>query len=124
MMPTAAAASAGVSSAPSHPSASRPARRSPAGALPPSQMSSGLAGSGPVRAPETVKNSPSNETFSEVSSIRRSVSASSNTSARRPAGTGNRARSSCWAGRSPNTGSTRPGASPASDASCLATSTG
>ena len=37
---------------------------------------------------------------------------------------GNSARSAGWAGCSPNTGSTRPGASPASDASCLATSTG
>src|ERR1039457_6636728 len=37
---------------------------------------------------------------------------------------GNSIRSAAWAGCKPNTGSTRPGASPAIDASCLATSTG
>ncbi len=44
MAATACRASAGVSSEPSQPSARRPTRRSPAGAEPPSQMSSGLAG--------------------------------------------------------------------------------
>ena len=71
-----------------------------------------------------MKNSPSNETLSAVSSSRSSCSDSSNTAARLPSGTGNSTRSAGWAGSSPNTGSTRPGASPASDASCLATSTG
>jgi len=41
-----AAASSGVSRLASHPSPSRPVRRSAPGALPPSQMSSGLAGRG------------------------------------------------------------------------------
>lgn len=54
MTRTAAEASSGVSSDPSQPSASRPTRRSPAGADPPSQMSSGLPGSGPTEAPVTV----------------------------------------------------------------------
>ena len=58
MIVTAAPASAGVSSEPSHPSASRPTRRSPAGAEPPSQMSSGLAGRGLTVAPDTEKNAP------------------------------------------------------------------
>jgi hypothetical protein len=87
-------------------------------------MSSGLAGSGPTEASATVKNEPENVTDGEVSSRRSNVSASSNTAARCPRGTGNSPRSAASAGRSPNTGSTRPGASPASDASCLATSTG
>ena len=124
MVVTAVAASAGVSSEPSHPSASRPTRRSPAGAEPPSQMSRGLAGGGPTEAPDTVKNSPPKSTLSSESRRRSSLSDSSNTAARWPGGTGNRSRSASWAGRSPNTGSTRAGASPASDASCLATSTG
>jgi len=87
-------------------------------------MSSGLAGSEPTVASATVKNSPSKVTRSAVSSSRISSSASSNTAARLPSGTGNNARSAGWAGASPNTGSTRPGARPASDASSLATSTG
>ena len=124
MSVTASPASAGVSSEPSHPSASLPTRRSAAGAEPPSQMSSGLAGRGLTLAPDTVKNRPAKSTFSVVSSRRSSSSDSSKTAARWPSGTGNKARSASWAGLSPNTGSTRPGASPASDASCLATSTG
>ena len=87
-------------------------------------MSSGLPGSGPTEAPSTEKNEPENVTDGDVSSSRSNVSASSNTAARCPAGTGNRSRSAGAAGCKPNTGSTRPGASPASDASCLATSTG
>jgi hypothetical protein len=87
-------------------------------------MSRGLAGSMPTVASDTVKNVPSNDTLSEVSSSRSSTSDSSNTAARCPSGTGNSARSAGWAGSNPNTGSTRPGASPASEASCLATSTG
>ena len=59
-----------------------------------------------------------------VSIIRSRVSDSSNTAARFPSGTPNSTRSAGWAGCSPNTGRTRPGASPASDASCLATSAG
>ena len=59
IMATARPASAGVSSEPSQPSASRPTRLSPAGAEPPSQMSSGLGGSIPTLAPDTLKNSPS-----------------------------------------------------------------
>jgi hypothetical protein len=47
MVSRAARASSGVSKLPSHPPASRPTRFSAPGALPPSQMSSGLAGSGP-----------------------------------------------------------------------------
>jgi hypothetical protein len=124
MTRTAAPASSGVSSDPSQPSARRPIRRSPAGADPPSQMSSGLAGNDPTDASVTVKNRPENVTDGDVSSSRSSVSDSSNTAARCPAGTGNSGRSVASAGWSPNTGSTRPGASPASDASCLATSTG
>ena len=87
-------------------------------------MSSGLAGRGLTLAPDTVKNRPAKSTFSVVSSRRSSSSDSSKTAARWPSGTGNKARSASWAGLSPNTGSTRRGASPASDASCLATSTG
>ena len=75
-------------------------------------------------ASDTVKNSPSNETRSAVRSSRSSRSDSSKTAARWPSGTSNSTRSAGWAGSTPNTGSTRPGASPASDASCLATSTG
>ena len=59
---TAAPASAGVSSEPSHPSASRPTRRSAAGAEPPSQMSSGLAGRGLTVAPDTEKKRPAKST--------------------------------------------------------------
>ncbi len=114
----------GVSKLPSHPSASRPTRLSAPGALPPSQISSGLAGSGPMCAPSTVKNSPRKDTCSCVSSSLISRSDSSNTAARRPAGTSNSPRSPARAGCRPKTGSTRPGASPASDARCLATSTG
>ena len=55
---------------------------------------------------------------------RSSASDSSNTAARCPVGTGNSARSAACAGCKPNTGSTRAGARPASEASCLATSTG
>jgi hypothetical protein len=124
MSVTASPASAGVSREPSHPSASLPTRRSAAGAEPPSQMSSGLAGRGLTLAPDTEKNRPAKSTFSVVSSRRSSSSDSSKTAARWPSGTGNKTRSASWAGLSPNTGSTRPGASPASDASCLATSTG
>src|ERR1035441_349691 len=109
---------------PHRPPPRRPPRRRPAGAEPPSQISSGLAGSTPTLAPDTVKNAPSNDTVSEVSSSRSSVSDSSNTAAPPPSGTGNSTRSAAWAGCRPNTGSTRPGARPASDASCLATSTG
>ena len=46
MVATASLASAGVSREPSQPSARRPTRRSPPGAEPPSQISSGLAGRG------------------------------------------------------------------------------
>jgi hypothetical protein len=87
-------------------------------------MSSGLAGRGLTVAPDTEKKRPAKSTFSVVSSSRSSASDSSKTAARWPGGTGNNGRSASWAGLSPNTGSTRPGASPASDASCLATSTG
>jgi hypothetical protein len=124
MMSTASRASAGGITEPSHPSASRPTRRRPAGADPPSQMSSGLPGSGPTLASDTVKNCPSNDTFSDVSSSRNRASDSSNTAARFPVGTGKSSRSPACAGCKPNTGSTRRGASPASEASCLATSTG
>ncbi len=124
MVATACWASAGVSSEPSQPSASRPTRRSPPGAEPPSQISSGLADSGSMLAPSTVKNSPWKDTLSVVSSRRRRVSDSSKTAARLLPGTGNRGRSAGWAGWRPNTGSTRAGASPARLASCLATSTG
>jgi hypothetical protein len=79
---TASRASAGVSSEPSQPSARRPTRRSPAGADPPSQMSSGLAGSGPIDAPSTVKKEPWNVTSSPASISRSRVSASSNTAPR------------------------------------------
>ena len=53
-----APASAGVRKLASHPSPSRPTRRNAPGALPPSQMSSGLAGRGPTPADSTEKNSP------------------------------------------------------------------
>ena len=119
-----APASAGVIRLASQPSASRPTRRSAPGAVPPSQMSSGLAGRGPMLAPSTVKNSPSKDTLSSRSSRRSRSRDSSNTAARRPGGTGNRSRSLRRAGRRPKTGRTRPGASPASEASCLATRTG
>jgi len=79
---------------------------------------------GATLAPDTLKYAPSNVTVSEVSSWRSRTSDSSNTAARCPAGTGNSTRSASRAGASPNTGSTRRGASPASEASCLATSTG
>jgi hypothetical protein len=124
MTRTASPASAGVSSEPSQPSPSRPTRRSPAGADPASQMSSGLTGSGPTEASSTVKKDPWKDTTSVVSISRSSSSASSNTAPRCPAGTGNSARSPGMAGCRPKTGSTRPGASPASEASCFATSTG
>ena len=87
-------------------------------------MSSGLAGRGPTFAESTVKNSPWNVTSGSRSSRRISCSDSSNTAARRPGGTPNAASSAGRAGLRPNTGSTRRGASPASEASCLATSTG
>ena len=48
----------------SQPSANLPTRRSAPGAEPPSQMSSGLAGSGPTLAPSTVKNLPLKDTLS------------------------------------------------------------
>ncbi len=119
-----APASSGVRKLASHPSPSRPTRRSAPGALPPSQMSSGRPGRGPTLASSTVKNSPWNVTFSWLSSRRISVRDSSNTAARRPGGTGNAASSAGRAGFRPNTGSTRRGARPARVASCLATSTG
>ncbi len=75
-------------------------------------------------ADSTVKNSPWNVTSGSASSRRISSRDSSNTAARRPAGTRNAASSDGRAGLRPNTGSTRRGASPASEASCLATSTG
>jgi hypothetical protein len=125
MARTAGPDSAGVSIDPSQPSPNRPTRRSAAGADPASQISSGFAGSGPTEASDTEKNRPLNVTGeSDVSSRRSSVSDSSNTAARSPAGTGNAARSAGIAGMSPNTGSTRAGASPASDASCFATRAG
>src|SRR5260370_42246310 len=88
----AAPASAGGSSEPSHPSASRPTRRSPAGAEPPSQMSSGLAGNAPTPAPDTVKNDPSNDTVSEVSRSRSSPRDPSDTAAPPPPGPRNKER--------------------------------
>ena len=87
-------------------------------------MSSGLAGSGPTDAFSTAKKDPWNDTTSVVSISRSRASASSNTAPRCPGGTGNSARSAARAGCRPKTGSARPGASPASEASCLATSTG
>ena len=75
-------------------------------------------------APVTEKNWPSKLTVSSVSRRRINLSASSKTAARWPGGTSNRSRSAGWAGCSPNTGRTRPGARPASEASCLATRTG
>ena len=79
-----AAASAGVRKLASQPSANLPARRSPSGALPPSQMSSGLAGRGPMLASSTLKNWPENVTLSCDSSSLSSSSDSSKTAARLP----------------------------------------
>ena len=98
-------------------------RRNAAGADPPSQMSSGLTGRGATATDVTLKKSPENEA-SDSRLERSSRNDSSNTAARAPSGTAKISRSAGMAERRPNTGSTRRGASAASEASCLATSTG
>ncbi len=75
-------------------------------------------------ASSTSKKSPWNDTSGSRSRRRRTSSDSSNTAPRWPFGTGKAARSAGRAGESPKTGSTRLGASRASDASCLATRIG
>lgn len=117
-------ACSGVRKLPSQPSAFLPILSRAAGAWPPSQMSSGFFGLGPIVTFATLWNLPWNVTSSSVSSRRSSVSVSSNTAALWPGGTSNNWRSSCLAGLRPNAGRTLAGARAASDSNCLATSTG
>ena len=124
MLSRPARASAAVRKLPSQPSASQPIRRNAAGAEPPSQMSSGTGGRVPTEAALTSKNRPRNATVSFSRTARSSCSDSSNTAARCPSGTAKTSHSAGVVGRSPNAGSTRLGASTASDANCLASRTG
>ena len=106
------------------PIASRPTRRNAPGPLPPSQMSSGFGGSGPMLAFSTVKNSlveghavlPQQQPQQRQRLIEhRAAPSRRHREHGQFAGPG---------GAQAETGRIRPGASPASDASCLATSTG
>ena len=119
-----ARASSGVRKLPSQPSASVPIRRNAAGAEPPSQMSSGGLGRGATAAAVTVKIA--------AAVARRLVDQCCTqhpqrlVEHRRALAVGNREHVALagMAERRPKTGSTRLGATAASEASCLATNTG